>query len=291
MAPSGSNPADNMPRAMAWMAFSGVCFALMGAMVKLSGPVALTTKVFFRNLVTLAITGGVACHLRQNPLAATPHWRQLVLRSLCGLLGVLLYFHALSRLALADASLLNKTSPFFVTIFAVVILKERFNRALVPALLAAMTGAALVIKPSFDLAALPAVAGLGSGLFAGLAYVLVRGLRGRETPNRIILTFSLVSCVAMLPWLFLHPPHPTGLQWGALLGTGLFAAGGQYGLTFAYHHARASRITVFTYLHVVFAGLLGYLFWGEILDPASLVGGALIVGAAAWTHRVARQST
>jgi len=274
---------------MAWMILSGLSFALMGAMVKLSSDVALPTKVFFRNLVTLLITGSVAMSLSQNPLAATPHWRRLLLRSLCGLAGVLLYFLALGKMNLADASLLNKTSPFFVTVFAVIFLKESFNRALIPALIAAFIGAILVIKPRFDYAMLPALAGFGSGLFAGMAYVLVRSLKGQESPNRIILTFSLVSCIAMLPFLVTNPPHATNGQWWALLGTGLFAAGGQYGLTYAYHHARASRISVFTYLHVLFALLLGSLIWGEQMDTLSLMGGGLIIAAAVWTHQVGRR--
>ncbi len=253
-------------------------------MVKLSGDVALPTKVFFRNLVTLGITGIVAVRLRENPLAPTPYGPRLLLRSLCGLAGVLLYFLALNRMHLADASLLNKTSPFFVAVFAVIFLKESFNRALVPALLAAFVGAVMVIKPRFDVAMLPALAGFGSGMFAGMAYVFVRSLKGHASPNRIILTFSLVSCLATLPFLVTNPPQPTTRQWLALLGTGAFAAGGQYGLTYAYHHARASRISIFTYLHVLFALVLGFIFWGERPGLISLGGGLLIIGAAAWTH-------
>jgi len=280
---------DNMPRAITWMVLSGLSFALMGATVKGSGDVALPTKVFFRNLVTLGITSVVAARLGQNPLAATPHWRRLLLRSLCGLAGVLLYFVALGSMNLADASLLNKTSPFFVTVFAVIFLKEKFKRALVPALLAAFLGAILVIKPRFDFVMLPALAGFGSGMFAGIAYVLVRSLKDHASPNRIILTFSLVSCLAMLPFLLADPPQPTTGQWLALLGTGIFAAGGQYGLTYAYHHAQASRISVFTYLHVLIAVVLGFAFWGERPDLLSLIGGGMIVGGAVWTHRVSRR--
>ena len=85
-------PLDNMPRAMAWMVLSGICFAMMGAAVKLAGDVPLTTKVFFRNLVTLGITGMVAVNMRENPFGRTPHARLLIGRSLCGLAGVLLAF-------------------------------------------------------------------------------------------------------------------------------------------------------------------------------------------------------
>ena len=85
------------------------------------------------------------------------------------------------------------------------------------------------------------------------------------------------------------PPSPTPGQWLALLGTGVFAAGGQYGLTFAYHHARASRISVFTYLHVLFALLVGFVLWNERPDTASIVGGLLIIGAAVYTHQLGQR--
>ncbi len=285
-----ADPGDNLPRALAWMVLSGLSFALMGASVKLAGDVPLSAKVFFRNLVTLGLTTAVALRAGSNPLAPTPHWRLLVLRSLSGLAGVALYFLALGRMQLADASLLNKTSPFFVALLAPLVISERFERAMGPVLLVAFAGAALVIKPGLESDPWPALAGLGSGLFAGLAYVLVRALRGRETPNRIIFTFSLISTLATLPFVAAARPDPTGGQWLALLGTGVFAAGGQYGLTFAYHHARASRVAVFTYLHVVFAATLGALIWAERPDALSLTGGLLIVGAAWRTHQLGRRA-
>lgn len=280
---------DDLGRALAWMVVSGLSFALMGATVKYAGEVHVGVKVFFRNLVTLGITGLVAWRTGANPFAPTPHAWRLLLRSLCGFGGVVLYFIALGDLHLADASLLNKTSPFFVMVFAVFLLGEPLGRSVVWALLVAFAGALLVIRPGLDLSVLPALAGLGSGACAGMAYTLVRSMKGRESPNRIILTFSLFSTLATLPVLIVVRPDPTPLQWAALVGTGVFAAGGQYGLTFAYHHARASRVSVFTYLHVLFALGLGFVLFDERPDLFSLAGGLLIVGAAVWVHRAGRR--
>ncbi len=283
------SPQDNMPRAMTWMILSGISFAIMGAMVKLSGDVPLMTKVFFRNLVTMIITAGVTIRMGINPLGPTPHIKRLVLRSIFGLTGVGLYFLALNELNLAEASLLNKTSPFFVTVFAVFFLKEKFNRALVPALLLAFAGAMLVIKPRMDMTILPALAGFGSGMFAGMAYTLVRSLKGKESPNKIIFYFSFISTLATFPFLFFFPMSPDKGQWLALIGTGIFAAGGQYGLTFAYHHARASRISVFSYLHVLFSLIVGFMLWNERPDLLSIAGGLLIVMGAVISHRATRR--
>ena len=266
------------------MLLSGLSFAMMGASVKFAGDLPLAVKVFFRNLVTLGITSVVAASLHQNPFSRTPHLKLLALRSVAGLGGVFLYFLALGEMNLADASLLNKTSPFFVAALAALFLGEKLTRTVVVALLVAFLGAMLVIKPSFDAEALPAFAGLGSGLCAAVAYTTVRGLKGKVSPNRIIFTFSLISCAATLPFLIASPPAPDGTQWLALLGPGIFAAGGQYGLTIAYHHARAARISIFSYFHVLFALLVGYLFFGERPDLLSILGGALIVVAAVATQ-------
>ncbi len=287
---TSDNSTDNMPRAMAWMVFSGICFAFMGASVKLGGDVHLAGKVFFRNLVTLVITSIVSLRLGLNPLSPTPHMGKLLARSFCGLAGVFLYFLALENLFLADASLLNKTSPFFVVVFAALLLKEPIKKTVWPSLAVAFIGAVMVIKPSFNFEALPAVAGIGSGLFAGMAYTLVRSLKGKEHPNRIIFTFSAVSTVITLPFLILFPIQPDAKQWAALIGTGVFAAGGQYGLTFAYHHAQASKISLFTYMHVLFSLVVGFLIWGERPDLVSGLGGVLIIGAAIYTHHTTRET-
>ncbi len=280
---------DNMARALAWMVLSGVSFSLMGAMVKLSGDAPLLTKVFFRNLVTMTITASVAWRWRRNPFRRTGNLGRLVARSVFGVLGVGLYFLALNELNLAEASLLNKTSPFFVTVFAVFFLGEKFNKALIPALLIAFAGTLLVVKPRFDVSILPALAGVASGMFAGIAYTLVRSLKGLESPNTIIFYFSFISTLVTFPFLFIFPYSPTSGQWLALIGTGLFAAGGQFGLTFAYHRARASRISVFTYLHVLFSLLVGFLIWNERPDLLSLLGGALIIVGALISHRATQK--
>ncbi|MFO7608387.1 MAG: DMT family transporter [Candidatus Krumholzibacteriia bacterium] len=283
--PTHATARDDLPRALLWMMASGLSFALMAASVKLAGDLPVAVKVFFRNLVTLGITAAALARARTNPFAATPFWPLLLVRAVCGLAGVWLYFVALGGMNLADASLLNKTSPFFATLFAVLLLGERLVRAMVPVLLLAFLGAALVIKPAFAYSPLPALAGLASGLFAGAAYTAVRSLKGRAAPDRIIFVFSLVSILVTLPLVVAARPDPTAGQWWALAGTGVFAAGGQYGLTYAYHHARVGRVSVFSYLHVLFALVVGFALWGERPDLLSLVGGCLIVGAAVLARR------
>ena len=65
-----------------------------------------------------------------------------------------------------------------------------------------------------------------------------------------------------------------------LLMAGVSAAGGQIFITKAYTKAPAKEISVFDYTQVLFAALLGFVFFGQIPDWMSLVGYLIIIGSA-----------
>jgi drug/metabolite transporter (DMT)-like permease len=284
---SGGQPVtrDNTPRALATILASAFCFACVGAAVRMAGEIPVVEKVFFRSAVSLAVMAVVAIVSRQNPFTPSRHVPALVLRGVFGTLAMTLYFYALEHLTLADAALLNKLSPFFVAAFAILFLKERLSRYLVPTLACAFVGAALVIKPQLDLRAVPALAGVLSAVASGAAYTTVRSLRGKVPPYRIVFYFSLVATVAVLPPTAASYVSPEPRQLLFLLAAGVFATAGQMFLTYAYHQAPATRISIYNYAHVLFAFLLGLALWGEVPDLLSLIGGGLIVGAAVYNHR------
>ena len=107
------------------MLISALSFAFMGAMVKLAGDLPVIEKVFFRNLISLIVAFVLIKKAGVPLFGLRKNQKYLLLRSLLGLGGVILYFIAISRLSLADSSMLNKLSPFFVTIFALFFLKEK----------------------------------------------------------------------------------------------------------------------------------------------------------------------
>jgi drug/metabolite transporter (DMT)-like permease len=273
---------DKPLRATVFILVSAISFTLMGVAVRYAGNLPLPEKVFFRNLVTLVISGAI---IQRNghgfvSLLKSPCRARLLWRSVFGLTGVFLYFFAIDRLTLADATMLNKLSPFAVFVMAAIFLGESMSKRIGVALLVAFAGSLLIIKPSFDLSVLPALAGAGSAFFAAAAYTLVRSLRGREPAHRIIFTFSLVSVLVTLPLMLRDFVIPDTTQWAALLGIGLAAAGGQFFLTWAYQSAPAARVSVLNYSSIVFALVAGWVLWGEMPDRWSLLGGAMIIAMA-----------
>jgi drug/metabolite transporter (DMT)-like permease len=267
--------------AISLMVTSSLSFALMGAFVKATPEVPVALKVVCRNLVTLAVAGVLVAR-SGVPFLGRPGNRPLLLaRSVLGIIGVTAYFWTIDNLMLADAAMLNKLSPFFVTIFAAAFLAEPIRRPVAMALVLAFLGALLIIKPRFDLSVLPAMVGLLSAAGAGGAYVVVRALRSREQPQTIIFVFSLVTVVGLLPAALAvsHRPSPTELA--MMIAIGLFAAGGQFGLTAAFRYAPASEVALYSYSTVVFSALIGLVVWNELPDLWSVTGGCAIVAAGA----------
>ncbi len=275
---------DNHTRAVLAILISALSFALVGMMVKLSGTLPVYEKALIRSLVSLAIAGAVAFHHRDNPFRANPNIPVLLLRGAFGTGAMLLYFYAIGHLALADATILNKLSPFFVIVFAVAFFKEKLPRYVIPSLIIAFVGAALVIKPQLDFKAVPAVAGIVSAIFSGAAYPVVRFLRGKEPPYRVVFYFALVAVAVTVPPTLLRYVRPTLEQLGYVLAAGVFATIGQFSLTYGYHQSPASRLSIYNYAHVIFALVIGLVFWGEVPDWLSLVGGGLIIVAAMRHH-------
>ncbi len=266
-------------------------FALMAVFVRLAGPLPVMQKVFFRNLVA-ALVAIVMLKRSGAPFRIGKGNRLAVfLRSFVGMLGVISNFWAIDHLPIADSTMLNKMSPFFAILMSLFILNERPVKRDWLCLLVALSGAILVIKPGLGLASVSALVGLFGGFCAGTAYTFVRkaGQGGVKGPV-IILSFSIFSCLTVLP-LMMAQYEPMGArQLACLLLSGCAAALGQLGITMAYTYAPAKEISVYDYIQVVFAALLGFLLFGELPDFLSVLGYVLIIGTAVYRFLTSRKT-
>ena len=73
------------------------------------------------------------------------------MRSIFGTMGVLCNFYAVDHLVLADASILNKMSPFFTVLFSWLILKEKVMPIQLSLIFGAFLGSIFVVKPTFSI--------------------------------------------------------------------------------------------------------------------------------------------
>ena len=261
---------------------SAFFFALMNMLVRMAGDLPSVQKSFFRNLIAFFFAFMI---MRKNgiPFGCKKENRlSLLLRATFGTLGVLCNFYAVDHLVLADASVLNKMSPFFAILFSYIILKEKITIRQGAVVVVAFLGSLLVIKPTFaNMALVPSVIGLMGGLFAGAAYTYVRKLttNGEKGPM-VVCFFSGFSCVVLLPFLIFDYHPMTAAQLVILLLAGLAAAGGQFTITAAYSYAPAREISVYDYSQIIFSAVIGFFVFGQVPDVLSWIGYAVIVGMA-----------
>lgn len=257
---------------------SAFFFAMMSLFVKLSGDLPVFQKSFFRNLVAMIFAAIVLLRSRPKITLDKGDWTGLLLRSFFGTVGVLCNFYAVDHLLLADASILNKLSPFFAVLMGALILGEKLKPFQLGAVICAFCGALLVIKPGSGLVTVPALVGLLGGCAAGTAYTMVRLLGKRGVPGPfIVFFFSAFSCITIGPVMLMDYAPMTGKQLLFLLLAGLSAAAAQFAVTSAYCYAPAREISVFDYSQIIFSALLGFFIFHQLPDVLSWVGYLIIL--------------
>lgn len=261
---------------------SAFCFAFMNMFVHMSGDLPSVQKSFFRNFVAaifacvLLLKEGAPFRCQKKNL---PY---LLLRSVFGTVGILCNFYAVDHLVLADASMLNKMSPFFAVLFSYLVLKEKVSVIQGMIVAGAFAGSMFVVKPTFaNMDLFPSLLGLLGGIGAGAAYTMVRKLgENGEKGTFIVFFFSAFSCMATFPWLVFNYHPMTGKQLAILLLAGLSAAGGQFSITAAYTYAPAREISVYDYSQIIFSAFLGFIVFGQMPDAFSWLGYGVICAMA-----------
>ena len=265
-------------RGIVYIVLSAFCFAFMNMFVRMAGGLPSVQKSFFRNFVAAVFAFAILLKDRVPFRCRRGNLVYLLLRAGFGTLGILCNFYAIDHLVLADASMLNKMSPFFAVLFSFLILKEKVTAPQALIVAGAFAGSMFVVKPTFsNMDLVSSVIGLIGGICAGAAYTMVRklGENGERGPF-IVFFFSMFSCMVTAPWLIFdfHPMTPG--QLAALLMAGLSAAGGQFSITAAYTYAPAREISVYDYSQIIFAAFLGFVVFGQVPDMLSWLGYGII---------------
>ncbi len=248
--------------------------------------------VWVRAIVTLGYS-----YLMLRWSGVTSIWgtqrRLLWLRGGLGFTALTCFFYALTKLPLADATVIHYTNPVFVALIAAVVLQEPLTAGEMGGAVTSLAGVALIAKPSFvfgdsAVGLNPLYVGIAllGAICAASAYVVVRKLRETEHPFVIVFYFPLVASISSAPTaVFADLQWPTGWEWLLLIvGVGVSAQLAQVFVTRGLHAVKAGRAMTVTYLQIVFAALWGWTFFGETVDFWSAIGGCLVVGGTLVAH-------
>ncbi len=275
---------QRIPLGLRYMAGSALFFSLMTVFVKLAGRTIPTMEIVFARSVFMV--GATYLLLRRAGVSPLGNNRGLLLaRGVIGVTALSLFYWAIPRIPLGDATALFYITPIWTAVAAAFILRERTAGRVIAGMVVSLVGVALIAKPSLlfgdglvGLDPLAVAATVAASICSGLVYTIVRKLRETDAPNVIIFYLSVVGVVGALPFLG-NWVMPHDLEWGWLLGAGVTTLFGQLFLTHGLHHEQAGRALSVGYLQVVFAFVWGLLVFGNVPDGWSLGGAVLIVGS------------
>jgi drug/metabolite transporter (DMT)-like permease len=258
---------------------SACCFAVMAMCIKIaSSELPAAQLVFFRSFIGLLIILPIVLP-KGLTFIKTPVLHMHIFRGFISICAMTCFFYAIGHVGLSESTLLNATSPLFIGLMSMPILKEKVNLQTTVALIIGFAGVAFILKPGTALFTLAALVGLCSGFFIASAKVLVRYMANTEPVLRTVFYFSITTTIysgIMMIWLW---QAPNLFDISIMVLASICATGGQTLLTYSFTHNDAVTVAPFTYVTVAMATLIGWIGWNELPDIGSSIGAILIIGA------------
>ncbi|MEM7734111.1 MAG: DMT family transporter [Pseudomonadota bacterium] len=275
MAPTQQNPLLGV----FWMLLTGVCFVAVTALVKLLGTrIPAPEAAFLRYALGLVFLLPVLGTLRHIQLDRAT-WRLFGWRGLAHTLAVTLWFYSMARIPIADVTAMNYLSPIYVTLGAALFLGERLAMRRILAVLAALLGALIILRPGFRELDTGHFAMIFTAILMGASYLMAKMLSERCSPGIVVALLSISCTIGLAPLAALNWVTPTLWELVILMGVATAATAGHYTMTLAFRAAPLAVTQPVTFLQLVWAVTVGIVFFGEPFDPWVILGGSIIVAS------------
>lgn len=275
---AGRTPAGQQLLGILLICAAVLTFTLMDATAKLLTeryhPVQIVWARFAVNVIIVVL-------IFRSRLPAQMRSRQPGLqtaRAFTQLASVGLFFTSLQFIGLAEATAIMDINPVLITLGAALFLGERIGIRRILGIAAALAGAMLIIRPGLGVFQPAALLPLIGAFTYAAGALLTRTVRTDQVATSVMWSavFGAVVTSAIVPF-FWRPIAPADL-W-AFAALGCFGTISQTLLIRAFALAEAGVLAPFGYTGVVWAGLWGWLFFGQLPDLWTIMGAVIIVGA------------
>ena len=282
-------------RGILFMLASTVTFAVMSGIVRHlagSGEVHAFEIAFFRNFFGFLMFIPVLMRVGTGPLK-TKKLRLLGIRSVCNGISMSLFFLGLAYMPLVEVTALNFTIPLFVTVGAVVFLRERIGIARTLGLIVGFAGALIIVHPGAAVISFGAILVLLSAAIWAVAVIDIKVLSRTESSLTITIYGVLFNAAITLIFAAFVWTWPTWEELAWLAGVGIFGTLGHLLFAQALKLADASLISAFDFTKILWASMIGYVFFAEVPELTTWIGALVIFAAATyitWRERAAEQA-
>ena len=269
----------NIQRGALWMVLAGFSFTAMLVCVRyLDGRYPSVEVVFFRALAGLVF---VLPPLLKHGLVGlrTKSILMHVSRASFSMFAMVAYYYGVAYVPLADATTYSFIIPLFVTLGAVLFLREKVDAQRWAATVCGFIGVMVVLRPGYAAVTLPVLVMLLSVLFYAGAWISMKFLTRTDSASVIVFYQNvMIVSLALIPTLFLGTV-PTLEDFAVLMTVGLTGSYAHYCQARSFGEADASAVMPFDFLRLPFSVLCAWFLFAEATDWWTWVGAVIIFGA------------
>ncbi len=261
------------------MLVTGVNFVAVTALVKYLGPrVPAAEAAFLRYLLGLVflipmIRPILRAHLTKRQVGL------FGLRGVVHTLGVVMWFYAMTQIPIAEVTAMNYLSPVYVTLGAALFLGETLAARRILAVVVALIGALIILRPGFREVNSGHLAMLGTAILFAVGYLVAKVMSEEVSPAVVVGMLSITVTIGLAPIAYSVWVTPTLGDLAILFAIASFATAGHYSMTLAFAAAPITVTQPVSFLQLVWAVLLGWIVFDESVDAWVITGGLVIISA------------
>ncbi|MEL6520675.1 MAG: DMT family transporter [Pseudomonadota bacterium] len=272
-------PANRPLAAIGWMLITGLNFVAVTALVKLLGSdVPAAQGAFLRYALGLVFLVPMIRPMLQTQIDGRG-FSLFFIRGAAHTIAVTLWFYSMTQITIAEVTALNYLSPIYVTLGAALFLGERLAVRRLAAIAVALFGALVILRPGFRELETGHLAMIATAIFMGASYLIAKRMSGLVSPAVIVGYLSIMVTIGLAPFAWAVWVPVSWFEIGILFLVAAFATAGHYTMTLAFRAGPVAVSQPATFLQLVWATLLGILFFDEPLDWWVVAGGCVILAA------------
>jgi len=193
-----------------------------------------------------------------------------------GILNIL----SLPHITLTTFYTLVFTSPFWVAILSSFFLREKMEKEKIIVILLCFCVILFMFRPGSGMFNIWSFCVLGGAFLYSASMIVMRYLGPHESRTMIIISGSVLSILAILPFLPFHFIMPSLKDLGVFLVMGSVSAVGIMCVAFGFQTApSASTVAPYHYSQMIWGALLGYFLFEEVPEKSTMMGASVIIGA------------
>lgn len=295
---------QNNPRGIVFILLGMATFSIQDALIKFIYEDAALYELYFgRTLIACILLVAYLTTSKQKINFKTHYPVLTIVRVICFFFGFSFFYISLTFMSLAMANALFFSSPFFISILAMIFLKEKIGIRRWLGISVGFLGVYIVLDPNFDDFNYMKLSPVACALCYAISMTITKYTSDKDNVytqmSHLYIGAIIISILFFIftgEGQFNTSSDPTfqfifrewfsnpSYAWPFIIFMGFVAAVSFYCVFSAYSIASPSAVSLFEYSLIIWSIIVGYLLFKDVPTTRTFIGVALIIGAGIYIY-------